>query len=75
MKTDKVLLVLSVAALASAVPLAAKPQSTDQPGRQQANIIERGPAGKASVVRTGGRDPRVCKPDAPEDGFIEPRAV
>jgi hypothetical protein len=74
MKTVNLLLVISMATLASAVPLAAQAQSTDQSGRQQAEIIQRGPDGRASVVRIGGRDYPVCT-GAQQDGCIEPRTA
>ena len=73
MKTDRLLRIISIATLASAIPIAAHAQSADQSGRPQAEIIQRGPDGRASVVRVDGREYPVCKAGARQDGCIEPR--
>ena len=75
MNVGNLLRVIAMAALASAMPLAAQAQSTEQPTRPQTEIIQRGPDGKASIVRVDGRDYPVCKSGARQDGCIEPRTA
>jgi len=74
MKPDNLLLIASMATLAFAAPLSAQAQSSDQSGKAQ--VVERGPDGKASVVRIDGRNYPVCSTSgAKQDGCIEPRAA
>jgi hypothetical protein len=76
MKTDTLLLMACMATLALAAPLSAQAQASDQSGRTQAQIVERGPDGKASVVRIDGRNYPVCNASgARQDGCIEPRSA
>lgn len=75
MKTVNLFLVISTAILVAATPVAAQTPSTNQTGRQQAEIIQRGPDGRASVVRIDGRDYPVCTSGVQQDGCIEPRTA
>jgi hypothetical protein len=53
----------------------AQAQPADRSVKQQPEITQRGPDGRASQVRIDGRNYPVCTAGAQQDGCIEPRAA